>query len=299
MTYGLNYKGSKNSIAEWVVQRLPQRDHFYDLFCGGCAVTHCALLGRKYKSYHINDIDALLPQLFVDAIRGKYLNERRWISREDFHRLKMTDAYVASCWSFGGNCKNYLYGSAIEGKKKALHYALFNNDDSLLKDLGVIVPSDLLHIGVGAVKYRLLRGLIKKQLLERVDLQSYEGLTQLESFGRLLRLLQLYDLIDSALTISAGDYSQVSIAGNSVIYCDIPYINTDGYRSSFDWDRFYAWCAKQTELVVVSEYSMPEDRFICVAARSKTCIYNSSSRVKTVERLFIPRHQEELYKSRL
>ena len=43
MRYGLPYMGSKNKIAEWVLSYLPQADNFYDLFCGGCAITHCAI----------------------------------------------------------------------------------------------------------------------------------------------------------------------------------------------------------------------------------------------------------------
>lgn len=35
MRYGLPYKGSKNKIAEWVVDTLPRADVFVDLFFGG------------------------------------------------------------------------------------------------------------------------------------------------------------------------------------------------------------------------------------------------------------------------
>ena len=41
--YGLPYMGSKNKIAKWVVGCLPAAPHFYDLFCGGGAVTHAAI----------------------------------------------------------------------------------------------------------------------------------------------------------------------------------------------------------------------------------------------------------------
>ena len=35
MRYGLPYKGSKNQIAEWIIQNLPKADTFVDLFAGG------------------------------------------------------------------------------------------------------------------------------------------------------------------------------------------------------------------------------------------------------------------------
>lgn len=64
MRYGLPYKGSKNSIAEWIVDNLPPADTFVDLFFGGGAVTHRAMLTGKYKHFIINDIDDRLPRLY-------------------------------------------------------------------------------------------------------------------------------------------------------------------------------------------------------------------------------------------
>lgn len=125
MKYGLPYKGSKNKLAERIVSLLPKRTHLIDLFCGGCAVSHAALLRNKYEHIHINDINWMCPTLFIDALNGKYQNETRWISREDFFRLKDTDPYVAVVWSFGNNLRDYLYSKEIEPLKKAIHYAIF------------------------------------------------------------------------------------------------------------------------------------------------------------------------------
>lgn len=136
MKYGLPYKGSKNKLAERIVRLLPKRTHLVDLFCGGCAVSHAALLMGKYKHIHINDINWMCPTLFIDALNGKYNDESRWISREDFFRLKDTDPYVAVVWSFGNNLRNYLYSREIEPLKKAIHYAMFFSDYSLGKELG-------------------------------------------------------------------------------------------------------------------------------------------------------------------
>nr|DAG48480.1 MAG TPA: D12 class N6 adenine-specific DNA methyltransferase [Caudoviricetes sp.] len=136
MKYGLPYKGSKNKLAERIVRLLPKRTHLVDLFCGGCAVSHAALLMGKYEHIHINDINWMCPTLFIDALNGKYNDENRWISREDFFRLKDTDPYVAVVWSFGNNLRDYLYSKEIEPLKKAIHYAMFFSDYSLGKELG-------------------------------------------------------------------------------------------------------------------------------------------------------------------
>lgn len=127
-TYGLPYKGSKTKLADRIIDLLPKADTLVDLFCGGCAVAHCALLRNKYKHIHINDINPMMPQAFIKALNGGFDKEDRWISREDFFQLKDTDPYVAICFSFGNNLEDYAYNREIEPKKKALHYAIFFDD---------------------------------------------------------------------------------------------------------------------------------------------------------------------------
>ena len=136
MNYGLPYKGSKNKLAERIVSVLPPKKHFYDLFCGGCAVTHAAMLSHKWDDFTINDLNWQCPTLFVDALNGKYKDDTRWISREDFFRLRDTDPYVAFVWSFGNNLRDYIYSREIEPLKKAIHYALYFGDYSFAKELG-------------------------------------------------------------------------------------------------------------------------------------------------------------------
>ena len=65
MRYGVPYKGSKNSIAEWVYSHFPKADNFYDLFAGGCAITQIALMRQEYKNYFCNDIDGGGGRVFI------------------------------------------------------------------------------------------------------------------------------------------------------------------------------------------------------------------------------------------
>ena len=132
--------GSKNGIAERVVECLPPATHLYDVFAGGCAVTHCAMLSGKYKHIHDNDLDGRGLRLFRAAIAGAYRNERRWIDRATFERLKVNDPYIALVWSFGNNTKGYMYAQEIEPLKKGLHYARVLGDPSLLRHMGI--PTD-------------------------------------------------------------------------------------------------------------------------------------------------------------
>ena len=132
MNFGMPYQGSKNKLAKDIIEQMPPAEHFYDLFGGGGAITHCAVLSGKYKYVHYNEINPLVVKGFEMAINGEFNNENRWISREEFYRLKDTDPYVAICFSFGNNLVDYLYGKDVEPIKKALHYARVLNNQSLL-----------------------------------------------------------------------------------------------------------------------------------------------------------------------
>ena len=140
--YGIPYKGSKNSIARKIVGFLPSADVLIDICAGGCAITHAALescegLAPKWERIIANDICEMPLKLFKGAICGEYADEKRWIDRETFQKLKDVDPYVRYCWSFGNNGINYLYAQEVEPWKKALHYARVFGDASLLRNMGI------------------------------------------------------------------------------------------------------------------------------------------------------------------
>lgn len=384
MKYGLPYMGSKNKIAEWVVGHFPEKKHFYDLFAGGCAVTHCAMLKSKFNTYTINDIFRM-TDLFTDAISGKYADERRWISREDFFRLKDNDEYVRICWSFGNKGANYLYSKEIEPWKKALHHARVYGDFSLMEEFGIRTDGTRIDIKKNAAEYKkkyirwylknvlkstadyeklrsnleakikdnseklrayLLEGLRKagktraevdrflgtngmaghyfgrsqwefptrevylklqsllylpenydeiyglQSLYERLQsLESLESLERLESLESLQSLQSLERL--QSLEKFRGDYRNVKIQPDSLIYCDIPYKNTAEYSDGgFDYESFYDWAEMQSEPVIISEYAMPAERFERIDFTEKRCLL-SGSRAKSIrkEGLFVPKTQ--------
>ena len=135
MNYGLPYKGSKNRIAKKILDVLPAAPVLYDVFCGGCAITHAAMLSGKYSRVVANDINGMIPHAFETAITGGFRNEDRWISRDDFQRLYKTDPYVAICFIFGNNLREYCYARELEPYKRALHYAIFWKDIAPWREL--------------------------------------------------------------------------------------------------------------------------------------------------------------------
>lgn len=216
MRYGVPYRGSKNKIAQWVVSNLPAGDTLIDLFAGGCAVTHAALLSGKWNHIVANDIgDA--PQLFMDAVHGKYANEKRWISCEDFHRLKDSDPYVSLCWSFGNNRRDYLYSKEIEPWKKALHYARVFGNTSLLQEFGIDSDGSSKDIKPNNEEYKRIYSQWLGHQVKHKRLYDLDHLARLENLERLQNLegLQRLEGLQS-------DYRDVQIPPNAVVYADPP-----------------------------------------------------------------------------
>lgn len=314
--YGVCYKGSKSRIVEKLVEAIPcvDVDNFYDLFAGGCAVTHKMLLDGRFKHYFANDIDGQALRLFYDGLNGRYADEKRWISREDFYNLKASDAYISCCWSFGNNQRDYLYSKAIEPYKKACHYAIVFGDYSLLKelypDIGAVCEvalGGITDIHERRIRFRSVIGckLAEQSYSKLLRLSCTNDVDRLESLERLERLQSLESLERlqrfESFEYSVSDYKDVEIKPNSVIYADIPYLSTNTYNKksstlqSFDHAEFYDWCCKQDELVLVSEYTMPVDRFTEVWSTNhiqRICATKTSA---TTERLFVPTRQLSKY----
>ena len=281
--YGLPYTGSKSRIAHWVIDHLPRGRVLIDAFAGGCAITHRALLSQKWQTVVANDINGKYIQLFADAVRGKYKDEKLWISREDFERLKAKDAFVACCWSFGNNLKGYMYSQGIEPYKRALHYAIVLDDFAPMQELMPEVAQavhDAIHwirnthdrritaqkVIVKTLKrltddnyahqiiqsnplYKTIRHTSSNtpilQSLHSLDrLQSLQSLQSLERLGRLQRLERL-----ERLRVTSLSYDEIDIPADAVVYCDPPYNACgkglyEGAATAFDHNAFYDWCVR-------------------------------------------------------
>ena len=183
MNYGLPYMGSKSKIVKHIVPLFPSADNFVDLFAGGGAVTHYAMTTNKYKHFIFNDINPLMPMAFEMALNGEFEKEKRWISREEFFRLRDTDPYVAICFSFGNNLSTYMYNEDIELIKEAYHYALFFGDYSLAKERMGIDLTPLEKCATIKEKYAMLKHIVKT-----THISVETRLQSMESQGRICRI---------------------------------------------------------------------------------------------------------------
>ena len=319
MIFGLPYQGSKNRIAKRLVDALPPAPVLYDVFCGGCAVTHAAMLSGKYQRFVINDRRDWLPDAFRKAIHGGYAHEDRWISREEFERLRSTDAYAAMCFSFGNDYRSYMYARPLERYKRALHYAIFWRDfapwrelcpetaDALAAGLAPIEDRKQRRVQAGhfiveSLKQQLSAGTLSPDILEKPIYRQIRRATSnsLQSLGCLERLERLQSLeslerLPDTLTVYSMDYREMRFAEPGIIYCDPPYMSGYAkgkeYGCEFDAEAFYSWCEAQKLPVYISEYQMPEERFVCIAEWDKVTTIAAKTTTHVTERLWRPRTQ--------
>lgn len=321
--YGLPFQGSKNKLAERIIEVLPRAEHFYDLFAGGCAISHCALLSGKWKHIHISDInDSVI--LFRDALDGNLPDGSEWISREEFYLRKDTDPYIRLVWSFASNQRDYIYSREIEPYKKAVHemiYAPTPNERRLkfkevcrlMEEMYIISnqentppPNQNLQHDTNYQRLHHVcnqwRGYYPPQLsdIQRITINgaSASFLESDQRNNRCREALSMRPFLRGEYDTLICDYREVEILPNSIIYCDIPYKDTREYKyDTFDHEAFYDWAEAQEAPVFVSEYTMPEDRFKCIAEWERISTFSATNNaLKKVEKLFVPNKWYDKFK---
>ena len=276
--FGIPYKGSKEKIAIDIISQLPAGNRFVDLFGGGFAMSHCALISKKYQEVLYNDINPLLPSLIKKAINGDYsykVFKPKFISRDEFNANKNKDGYIKYIWSFGNNGRSYMYGRDIEDiKRKAHDFVVFGKLDkellSLLPELRQKVKSmDIERRRLEFVRYASKKKGVKIQNLEVLKgLQALERLECLNRIGDLENLKSLNNLKKlNNLGFANMDYRQYEYQKGDIVYCDIPYEKTDDYGIKFDHKAFYDWAESRTYPVYFSSYPLYNDRFELIWAK--------------------------------
>ena len=275
MSYGLPYKGSKSRIADWVVGNLPSAPVLVDIMCGGGAVSHAALLSRKYERVVMNDVNGM-ADVFVRAARGEYADYSFVPDREQFFALRDSDPVVSLLYSFGNNRRDYLWSQTLEPVKVAASRML-------------CAPSLSERRRYWRVFCRVLREYVEgyNEIPER--LQGLEGLERLQGLQGL-----------QGLEGSCADYRDVEIPSDAIVYVDPPYANTDcrAYQG-FDFDAFHAWLDSVPNLTVVSEYTCPPHCVQVAEREHYTSMSSYSNALPCVERLFVPERQLDEYQERM
>ena len=273
MNLGLPYKGSKNTIAEDIVNRIPRGEKILDACCGGGAFLMAAAMSLRWDKVVGNDLNpatiALLDAVLIHkgqieyehppvCTRDDFANSLQRIENGDFTIQDCVNKY---CASFGNDGKTYLYGKQIEEYKLAAEQMLTADTLDQRRKF-----------------YRKFHALINTDDSEDKErLQKLESMQRLQSLERLERLERL-DIFDI-------DYKEFD-----VVYFDIPYNGTNKYDFEFDYEKFYdLFKSLKTDLKInafLSEYDAP---FTCVAEFEKTQLMAASvgaTKKTSKERLF-------------
>ena len=265
--YGLPYKGGKNRIAEWVVDSLPAADTLVDLFAGGCAVTHCALLSGKFKRVIANDISDA-PEVFADALNGDIDVSRFPLTREEFKTS--TDMLARLAYSFGNNNQDYVYGRDKEDVCIAAERMIYG-----------VTLADRYAAYKGFIRalssYLQCGGKVGRNMLQ---LQAVEGVTRVQDIHGTCRAAEL--------ETSRCDYRDFVVPANATVYADPPYKGTriSQYGGGFDYDAFEDWLAEVDFPVFVSEYTCPKG-CVEIAKRDSRSLADHSNSKRVVEHLFV------------
>ena len=285
--YGLPYQGSKSRIAEWVVEHLPPSHTLVDLFAGGGAITHCALLSGKWEHIVMNDVTDT-PRVFLDVVRGEYQGFATVPTRDEF--MASEDTMLRMLYSFGNDKTTYLWADELAAVKvpaskmlcaPSLHerrMAYMQFCKELAKWIMERGASELDPDG------KTGHGLQGIQSLERIQSLAKtlypHGVSEVENFERLQALERVEAL--------ERDYRAVPIPDGATVYCDPPYRGTPNSSryGAFDFQAFDMWLGGVDFPVIVSEYDAPEG---CVefASIERTTTMSATTTDKRVERLFV------------
>ena len=225
---------------------------------------------------HLNDVDEQLIE-FLRLIDGNgWHGIEHFISRDEFFRLKDSRFDVSVCFSFGNDRGTYLYSYEKE-------LFLSPHEKRLIED------------GLPESYERFLK---EKNKYRDVDVKYMRAVQRISSIFRFQERMH-----GKFASISCGTYFDYRFSDgmtpkNTVVYCDIPYRNTESrqYSERFHHERFYWWVRNSRYVCVTSEFSMPSD-FVRVGeiGRREVCKPTNGKRDMTVDGLFVHRDKVREY----
>ena len=274
---GLPYQGSKKKISKKIVEIIKQNfgtdKPIYDIFGGGGAITaECVLNGLEV---HYNDLDKDITNAFERVIS----QDREWlksliISRKEFFEIKEKESKTTDDFlkllvnSFGNNKIHYLYNKEVSDLKYNLAKEIIGNHDVFS---GYKQTETYKKVTSWAERNWFNEKQEKHKTLEQLQrLEQLERLQRLEHLQQVDRLQKVNKI--KATNKSYHDFSEVY---GAILYLDPPYEGTsqDSYINSFDSQEFYDWAFEmaQTNIVIISSYSISDERFEAVCYFDKEC----------------------------
>ena len=167
--------------------------------------------------------------------------------------------------------KNILYLANLEYSKQS-------------KGLVNIVSSENLE--------RTKQGKNVENMLCLTNLERTKQSKNVENLAQQENLLRSKNITASNISITSVSYDEIDLPDPSetVIICDAPYRNTQGYQVDFDNDKFEQWCIDKTKdgyEVFACEYNIANSAFEEVWSRKVVnCGGGNRNQKKSIERLY-------------
>ena len=135
---------------------------------------------------------------------------------------------------------------------------------------------DWRSLGVDRLEHKCVDRLLKSEALENsknvenmlclTNLERTKYSKNIESLAQQENLLRSKSIISSNISITSVSYDEIDLPDPSetVIICDPPYRDTQGYQVEFDNDKFEQWCidrAREGYEVFVCEYNIDNPAF--------------------------------------
>ena len=134
-----------------------------------------------------------------------------------------------------------------------------------------------------------------KSVENMLCLTNLERTKQGKNVGSLTQqenLLRSKSITASNISITSVSYNEIDLPdpNETVIICDAPYRNTQGYQVEFDNDKFEQWCidkAREGYEVFVCEYNIENPAFEEVWSKEViNCGGGNKNQKRSVEKLY-------------
>lgn len=281
MVYGLPYKGSKNTIAERIVELFPSGGKFVDCCCGGGAIIQAAALSGKFKKVIGYDIHKPIVGLLNAVLKPGTIDYEHYplCSKEEFYQSRdnpqtIRDFLNIYTSSFGYNGREYLWGEHKLYYKQLLHECVMD-DSAESRYKKILAFARFLNVN----PHLLVDACRSDQLSRLRRFRMYED--SLKDCKTKIRVIQ-----KSMFEIDYDD--------GDLFYFDPPYRTAArGYTSKkvkFDYDRFSDLLIdlkKRGKKVFVSELSCPAKGYKLVWQTEKLCTQGADSNTRVnIEQLW-------------
>lgn len=178
----------------------------------------------------------------------------KFITREEFNRHKndMTafGGFVAQCYSFGNNGRDYLFNPKTEKLKHLMHDVVVYQDKPAFNKLQELLKVHL-TFPEGNLRDRKLN--LRQQMMSIYNDEAHGLLQQLER-----------------LIITNKSYDEVEINtpyDETIVYLDPPYRNTGKYKNHIDFDKLDNFARNIKYTCFMSEYNAPFQEIFSIKKR--------------------------------